>query len=60
MNEFTHLVTALLSRLHSFPAPWLRCSSLQNAVCGLLAPCQKAGKLHTHDSSTAVSRLKLI
>lgn len=58
VNIFTHWVRTLQARLHNFPASRLRCSSLQNAVCGLLTPCREAGKLHTHTCPTAVSRLK--
>ena len=57
VNMFVKWVTSLQARLHAFPAPWRRCSSLQNAVCSVVTPSQKAGKTHTRTCPTAVSRL---
>ena len=56
MNTVTFCAITLPARLHIFPAPWLRCSSLQGKPCRVVAPSQKAGKTHTHAGPTAVSR----
>jgi len=58
MNTATCWVTTLPARLHIFPTPWRRCSSLQGKPCRVVAPSQEAGKTHTHAGPTTVSRLK--
>lgn len=57
VNQFTQWVTPLQARLHAFPAPWLRCSFSQNAVCSVVAPSQKSGKTHTRTCPTTISRI---
>ena len=58
VNDFSEKLATLQVRLHDFSAPWRRCSSLQNEVCSVVSPSQKADKPHTPTCSTAVSRLR--